>query len=369
MDTAIDQGIAERATRVRFELATAADEAEIRRLLRENPIPGRISISLERGPDAHLAHVNAADHQTIVARDRDTRTLVAIGSVRVRDANLNGRVTRVGYLGELRLDQRHRGRAEIIIRGYRKLRDICERLNAETYFTSIAADNVAARRFLEGGVRDMPTYRLVDRFVTILLQPRSQRGFASSIKIEPCTGSGVGAQNDFLARHSRRFQFAPAWRARELASDDLKLSTATRGGSIVGSIGLWDLSKMKQAVVRGYSPWLKRWRPIINGIAHVTGGPHLSPIGTRLKLRYISHLAVQDDDPEVFAALLEHALRICGDASYAVLGLSKRHPLLRAVPAAFRRHAYHTNLYTVSWSDNSAAAFDDIPCQPEVALL
>src|SRR4051794_19024058 len=39
----------------RFDVATPADDAEIRRVLRENPMPGAIRLSLEREPDAQLA--------------------------------------------------------------------------------------------------------------------------------------------------------------------------------------------------------------------------------------------------------------------------------------------------------------------------
>jgi len=63
----------DRADGVRFELATPADDAEVRRLLRENPMPGRVSISLEREPDAGLAaEVESDVHHTVVARDPAT---------------------------------------------------------------------------------------------------------------------------------------------------------------------------------------------------------------------------------------------------------------------------------------------------------
>ena len=41
---------AERTSRVDFALADEGDDADIRRLLRENPMRGRIAVSLEREP-------------------------------------------------------------------------------------------------------------------------------------------------------------------------------------------------------------------------------------------------------------------------------------------------------------------------------
>src|SRR5436305_15344875 len=93
---------ARRANRVRFELATESDDFEIRRLLREQPMPGRISLSLERGSryfaDAALPN---AEKQTIVAREFGR--LVCVGSCAIRRCFVNGQPRRVGYLGGLRL--------------------------------------------------------------------------------------------------------------------------------------------------------------------------------------------------------------------------------------------------------------------------
>ena len=38
-------------SRISVELATSADDADLRRMLRENPMPGAISVSFEREPN------------------------------------------------------------------------------------------------------------------------------------------------------------------------------------------------------------------------------------------------------------------------------------------------------------------------------
>jgi len=64
---------------VRFSLATAEDDADVRRLLRENPMPGRVSISLEREPDAGLAATAEGElHRTIIARDAVDGRMIAL---------------------------------------------------------------------------------------------------------------------------------------------------------------------------------------------------------------------------------------------------------------------------------------------------
>jgi hypothetical protein len=370
---------------VRFELATRADDAEIRRLLRENSMPGRIAISLEREPDASIGAAIEGDvHHTIVARDRSTGRLIAMGSVSVRERFVNGQPTRVGYLGQLRLDHRCRGRTSVIRRGYQFFHELHSSLGVKLYFTSIAADNLAARRLLERGLTGMPTYRPIATLVTSLLEAQvlHDRG-PKDLKIDPV---GFKRLPEFLAcleRNGRRRQLAPVWRETEIAARleanelELDLEVATLGGRLVGCIASWDQSAYKQAVVRGYTPRLARWRRSINTIGRVINVPYLPPVGTSLNLIYLSHLAVDDDDPRVFSTLLRYGCSP-GDMwmhdhgrGYFVLGLDERDPLLRAIPRSARRHTYRTNLYAVHWDDGraDADALDGRPCHPEVALL
>src|SRR5688572_11943054 len=102
---------------VRFALATPADDAAIRRLLRDNPMPGPISLTLEREPEYFSgANIGGARDQVIVAFDDDR--LVCMGRCSMRDSWVNGQLRRVGYLAELRLDARVHGRVDLVRDGY-----------------------------------------------------------------------------------------------------------------------------------------------------------------------------------------------------------------------------------------------------------
>src|SRR5436309_14520425 len=64
-----------------YSVARPEDDAEIRRLLRENPMPGEVSVSLEREPNSALAASIERDlHRSIVACQCATRWSVALGS-------------------------------------------------------------------------------------------------------------------------------------------------------------------------------------------------------------------------------------------------------------------------------------------------
>jgi hypothetical protein len=372
-------------TGVEFALATPTDDVEIRRLLRENPMPGRISISLEREPDASLAAAFEGDvHHTIVARDFSSGRLIAMGSVAVREMYINGRPMRVGYLGQLRLDRPHRPRASLIVSGYRFFRRaLHEALGVPFYLTSIARDNEPARRLLErGGLPGMPTYRPLGGFVTNLIESSgAPNKLPPGLEVRLVYLDHLPEVLECLARNGARNQFAAVWSERELeprvASEEIQLIVAKRRERVVGCIAVWDQSAYKQAIVRGYDPKLERWRGLINRMSAFTRSPRLPEPGKTLNLAYLTLLAVDDDDPQVFAALLRAAVNP-GDAwyddggrGYFALGLAEGNALLSAVPKRLRRQTYHTNLYAVHWDDGRDAveALDGRPCQPEVALL
>ena len=55
-----------------FRLATVTDDPDLRRLLRENPMQGEISVSLEREPDLFMAgSIEGERHDTIVVQTVD----------------------------------------------------------------------------------------------------------------------------------------------------------------------------------------------------------------------------------------------------------------------------------------------------------
>ena len=126
---------------VRFELATPEHDAPLRRLLRENPMPGPISLSLEREPSFFAAAgLEGPEHQTIVALQGDR--VVAAGSISARPRFINGQPMRVGYLGALRLDTSCRGQALILRRGYDAFRRLHDQGGPRIYLTSIDRKSV-----------------------------------------------------------------------------------------------------------------------------------------------------------------------------------------------------------------------------------
>lgn len=363
------------------DLATPADDPEIRRLLRDNPMDGAIRVSLEREPNAFLAAaVEGEPHSTVVAREPSTGRIVGMGSRAVWNAFVNGAPCRLGYLSQLRVDRSFRGRRRLLAAGYAALRSLRGPDEAPFDVTSIIADNETARRLLASEVPGLPRYRELSGFVSLVLPAMRRSRKRSPVRIEPGLPSWMPEVADCLARNRKRYQAAPFFTAAELLSpersrglgpQDFRLALVD--GRVVGCLALWDQSGFKQVVVRGYAPRLARWRPWINRLSWALGTPRLPDPGQPLPHAYVSHVAVNDDDPEIFQALAEsaHAEACRRRYAYVVIGFAAGHPWLPWLERRFRPRRYESVLYTVDWGEGAAAvaALDGRLPHVEAALL
>jgi hypothetical protein len=355
------------------ELARPEDDPEIRRLLRDNPMDGAIRVSLEREPNAFLAAaVEGEPHATVVARDPQSGRILGMGTRAVWNAFVNGEPCRLGYLSQLRVDRAARGRRRLLAAGYAALRELRRPDEAPFDLTSIIADNETARRLLAGGVPGLPAYRELSGFVTLVL-PAVRPG-RSRMAVEVGDPGRMAEIADCLARNRRRCQVAPFFTVEELASPERSrglaphdFRLAVRDGRVVGCLSLWDQSGFKQVVVRGYAPRLARWRPWINLLP---GIPRLPDPGEALPHATISHVAVDEDDPEIFRALVEsaHAEACSRGYAYVVIGFAAGHPWLPWLERRFRPRRYESVLYTVDWGEG-AVSLDGRRPHVEAALL
>ncbi len=378
--------------RAEFDLAAPADDAEVRRLFRENPMGGAVRLSLEREPDASWAAAVEGDtHQAVVAR-RPGGGLCAVGTRSVRTAYVNGVATRLGYLGGLRVDADCRGDPRVLLGGYDRLRELHEAEgDARLYLTSIVADNAPARRVLEAGLRGMPTYRYMGEFVTVVMRvrrPREMLYYPSTnarrslrrlgLALKHASAGTRDAVGRLLRAEARGRQFAAEWTADTLASpsacrglvgEDFRVAQDAEG-EIVGCAALWDQRSFKQAVVRGYGPPLDRCRAVVNAVAAVIGRPRLPDVGRPLRAGYVSHVA---GPPDVVVSLVEavHAMAGTRSLDYVMIGFGGDDPRLAGVRRAFGGRELRTRLYVVHWPDGAAAAaaLDGRPVGPEAAVL
>jgi hypothetical protein len=318
MEQTLDRGqLISRPRSFHIGFATSVDDDGLRQLLRETPMPGQIQISLEREPSYFAAaHAEGGRHHTICARDPASGHVIAMASRSVHRLWVNGEPRRVGYLSQLRVaaGYRHLTRS-LTRRGFQLLRET--RADDETAFdiTTIVEGNEPARRLLESGLPGLPRYTPIGRIVTQLIPAKEIVRQASRLPSAFIPESASGA----LAP-----QFSP----------------------VEPLPGIWDQRAFRQVVVRGYSPWLRRFRGFLK----------LPTVGSVLPIAYWTGTGAPSTES------------IPRDCRWLVLGLSDRHPLLAVLRRRYRPREYVSTLYVVHDPGTRVDLDNRIP-HVEVALL
>jgi hypothetical protein len=180
---------------------------------------------------------------------------------------------------------------------------------------------------------------------------------------------------DCLNRNGARKQFAPYWTCESLFTCNLAPSgfhIALDGERVVGCAACWDQNSFKQTILRGYSGAVAHWRKFINLVSRLGFAPHLPEPNTPLRYSYASHLAMDEDDPLVFAALLRFLYNHNLEQGYRyfVIGLPES-TTLRAQVEAYRPLTYTSRIYLVNWEeeDGGLAGIDHRIPGMEIALL
>ena len=357
-----------------YWVAAAEDEPVVRDILARVATSGKIQLSFQREPDAYGAEFGACAEDFILARNRRSGEYVGVCERVVRETFVNGEIRRLPYLAALRVAPGFRHRLLVLRGGFEAVRQL---LGADDELpfslTSIMSDNAVARRVLSANLRGMPRYEPVGEMSTFVLAARG------SSEVEHAREADLPQIAALLLRSAADLQFASAWTLETLqaahaagwlrAGDFLVLR---RNGGIRACAALWDQAAYRQVVVSGYSPWLGRARPLINGAARLLGLPRLPAPGGRLRCAYLSHLAVDDAAPEDLLALiaLVRAEARRRGIELVLLGQASDHPLaawLRKLP---RQREFRSQLYLVRWPDDRVPDLDpNLRVAPELALL
>ena len=348
-----------RAPSYRMDRATPADDAALRALLRQIPVPGAVVSTSEREPSFFAADaVLGEDVVTLVARERPGGPPVGFGSRAVRTVWLGGRPVRTAYLSGLRVAPGHRGRA-LLGRGWTALRALHDADPVALSLLSVTAENRRAARLLALGRGDAARLAPVADVVTLaLVVHRGHR---------PPPAAPPGAADAFRQSLGPTRDLFPAGPLRLPGLSPADDVVVTRDGEPVAALALWDAGAVRQSVVRSYGGALGRLRPVVNAAARLAGAAPLPDVGEPVR----SAVAVRpvSRDARALDALLAAALgraRQRGRA-FVLVGLDARDPALAL--ARRRPHvAYRSTLYAACWPGEAAPAVRR-PVHPEIATF
>lgn len=370
-------------SRFRMELADDCDDTALRRVLASTPMPGAVSVSFRREPSFFdAAVVDGGFNQTVVARDCEEGRIAGFGTRSVRQRYVNGLPMAIGYLSGLRLLPQYRNHG-LLARGFRFFSQLHRDGRAQLYLTTIAADNGTALAALTSGRAGLPCYHCAGVYHTAVIplvcDGDRMSDVEPSFEIRSATDNDLTAVIGFLRAAGPSRQFFPCYEKtdffnpegtfRDLKAQDLLVAICN--GTVIGTLACWDQSAFRQVVVESYGSAIGWARPLYNGWAALRKQSKLPQPGRPFRFVSAALPIVLNDEPVVFCALLNAAIKMAAERyEYLLIGMHERDPLLPMVNAR-QATEYLTNLYYVCWPDGEPLRqqIDDRPPYLELGCL
>ena len=362
---------------LRFSLSSREVESDLRRLTREMPLRGPVTLAFEREPDFYHALEVEGDHVDVAAA-HDGKRVVGFATQSLVMRYVNGSPDLVSYLGMARVEPRLRGR-QVSPQAFRMFREVQKSQGVHHVFASVVATHSGRHAFPDTPTDGIPGFRPVADLCTLVFPVNGRQIQALPDGIRIAREDDAGQIVACLNRNNQPFQFSEVWnetnlqcsrRTRGLGIGDFLV--VTRAGRVKGCVALWDQRAFKQTRIIDYSGLLGMARPLVNVFCGSLGKPKMPARGHLFEQVFISHLAVDNDERELTLKLL-HSLRIeaarRGGISNLALGMSAADPRLETVRRAFRGLLYRSRLCRVFWPDMEPLAQMQGHFRAEISLL
>ena len=332
---------------MRARMYRPSDEADLLRLA-SAPMPGGVRLRYDYAAGYAAAEALKGACEIVVVEDGEGR-MAGCGTRATRRLYLDGAPQDVGYLSGLRSfpGARH---GWGLFRGFGAIAELEAAAPNALTFTTILDDNPEARALLTSGRAGLPKYSPRGRVVTYALAPRGGG--------EPERAS-FDELVEFYARESPRRQLFPVFGEElppGLSADDFFV--VRRGGRIAAAGAVWSHGDRRRIVVDGYDWRLRFLRPALNALFSVSRCPRLPAPGKGFPCAYLAYALAENDDPSLFADLVNAARRICRAGSL-VFSLHSDDPLAR-VASRFGGWRYRSDFFTVEF-DGRRRALRGVP--------
>jgi len=320
-----------------FRLAREEDDQELRTLLKEIEMTGNIALSFERESNYFVAsHCANLKSQTMLVVDREKASIVGVASRAIRYAYVDGIKSKIGYLSNLRGKKEVRN-ALLLARGYKFLKKLHADNEVSFYISTIFSDNSVAQNILTSQRAGLPIYQDRGKITTGFISLMGCHKFHTPqvVRFSESTQS-IEEVVKFINCYNARFQYAPHYTVEDFVGKNKLVGFSTdelylyiKEGKIVGVMGAWNQTSFKQVKVNGYSKTYQYLRPLYNLYSKLKGVPPLPPVGSYIQNIYGSFIAIEDNDSEIFKALLNSIRKHWSNRgfSYIAIGFHERHPL------------------------------------------
>jgi hypothetical protein len=363
------------AAGVTYQKAGPDDDRAIRDLLRSNDMDSWARMSIEREPSFFHGENLIGPSLAVIARKSDPpQQVVGMYAMAEQRTHVNGAPADTAYLAALRVDPEYRHKLRVLKNGFASARALT-RIDGLTVFTSLASENLAARRLLEANLRGMPCYTPVGDVASMGFSTR--QGKPGGL-LQSAVPEDIPALVEFYNAAAASYQFTPVlsrqWLTHLTGSSGLRLGDfwlLKDGADVRGCIAIWDQRSFKQIVARGYRFPLNLLRGGYNLHARLTGRLVLPRPGKELEQVFLSFLTLDTQASNDAEEVIREALMIARrkGARVGTLGLSVQNPLVSCLRESLHASIYRTRIETIHWPDSVAPVLDGRAPQPEVGLL
>ena len=358
--------------------ATGDDNRGLIRLAAECPMVGDVSLRIERGPNFFALNRLEGDRWKVGVAETNG-SIVGCVAVSERRSFVNGRESRTGYAGDLKVHPAHRNTAiadELSMYCARSFKGLPA--TAPVLITVLAGNRSMERRL--PGPRGVPAFNYIGTIRTHSVPILWHRKTAGSIEISPAEWRDLDEMAALWKRMAPLRQLAAVMGVEAMASwirstPGLAISryrvARSQSGELLGFFAIWDQRSFKQLNVIGYSRRMRMARAMFNMAAPAMGGERMPAAGEALSCVTIAHICVSGERPEVLRALLTSAhneLRHTG-ISFINVGLDKRDPLSQAVDGFFAQPTDVNAYITKSRFGVRSEPLDEAPIHYEIALV
>ncbi|HAK44711.1 MAG TPA: hypothetical protein DCO79_02155 [Spirochaeta sp.] len=345
-----------------FSIAGRGDDPEIRKMVADCSMPGRLGVSFEREPDFFLGcTVTGHNHRVYIGRNTERGELAFLAVTANMPRYIEGSVKTIGYLGNLRVAENYQGRF-LPLKAMKFLRENEINAGNDLCFSVVARENITPRRIFNEHARpSFPKSIPVGNIYTAgIAVGRKRKTRLSPLIIRKGTPALLNDIISFLNREGARKLLSPRYSREDFTDNGLTrgfkledMRLAFSGGEIIGTIGFWDQSAYKQSVVSSYDRSLQLFKPFYNTAAAFLGsftGLHPLPkIGGNIVSAYAAFICIKDNDLSVFRPLLDSIYNLAAERGkhHLLVGLAENDPLLEGVKK-YRHISYHSIIYLFS---------------------
>ncbi len=307
---------------MKFELATENDSHELIRFFQKHPFPGPIEVAIGRvHPFFDFYKISSNDFDPYILRDGE-RNIVGLVTLVYREAWLNGKLEKIGYMTDLRIDPQR----EALLSWSKSFLDIIDdsqsKRQCRYLFTVLSQEQGKAyNTFLRARSpkRKMPRYYLLRKFDYITLHgrlPYLSRPL-STLSISSASKSDLTELLNYLNKKLRERPLGFALRDETALMEQLSrfkglslsdfLLARDNDGNIVGCVAPWDALSVQKYNVTEYHGYIAGLRQFLKVGSLFGMAKKLPERNQALRFKFLSHLHC--DNPDIFQSLLYYAYK------------------------------------------------------------